>query len=172
MADPLHNMTPVSGLQGFAGRSPGQRREQASARPQPGSPRAADRVSVESAASVARRLLRERVLARTRLLLELDHDSALPTFAEVFDEESAGAFLGRLLSAQNQLAGRRARTWEGARIRRAVDQALRDGAEETLELLTCDHGDDGAGVAVIAEVMAVYGRRLAALVTELDARDR
>jgi hypothetical protein len=77
------------------------------------------------------------------------------------------AFLGRLLSAQNQLAGRRAGTWSAERVRAAVGQGLQEGAAETLELLAADGPDEGAAMALVGDVLAEFGRRLAALVDEL-----
>lgn len=165
MADPLHGTPAVSAAGGFAQRTP-ERRPLAAVRRDAGHAPQQDQVSVAAAATVARRVLRERVLARTRSRLELADDHGLPEFAEAIDSEPAAAFLGRVLSAQNQLAARRAGQWLAPRIRAALDQALREGAQEAIELLTADpqHTD---GVVVVAEVIAEYARRLAAHAGEL-----
>lgn len=160
MADSLHGTPAVSSAGGFAQRTP-ERRPLAAVRRDAGQAPQQDQVSVTAAATVARRVLRERVLARTRSRLELVDESSAPAFAEVIDLEPAAAFLGRLLSAQNQLAARRAGQWGVLRIRASLDQALREGAQETIELLAADplHTE---GVVVVAEVVAEYARRLAA----------
>lgn len=164
MGDSLHSTPPVTTVGGFAGRTPNrQDARHAPGHPAAPAPRAGDRVDVESAATVARRIVRERVLARTRLRLELDTGEHGPAFAEAIDTEPVDAFVGRLLSAQNQLAARRVATLGAERVRRLLDQSLRQGATEALELLSDDGGrSDGAAVIVIAEVLAEYGRRLAA----------
>lgn len=161
MADSLRSTTPIDAAGGFAGRRPkqpqdGQQPEQAPRR-EPEPARAADRVSREPSAHVARQLLRERVLARTRVLLELGETVGLPVFAEVIDGESVDAFLGRLLSAQNQLSARRANAMDSRLVRRCLDVALHEGVDETRELLC---GDE-PGLAFVAEVMGEYARRLA-----------
>ncbi len=159
--DPLRSPGPVHALGGFPGRAPAD----LSRRPHPrerAAERAVDRVSIHGAAVIAGRLLRERVLAQTRLSLALGEGGVGPEFAEVIEGEPVAAFLGRLLSAQNQLAARRAGVWPERRLRRRLDRALRAGAAETLELLAAD-GRDAAGAAIVAEVLAEYARRLAAL---------
>ncbi len=167
MADsPVRSTSPVNAPGGFAGRANGGTPPRSQSRPQASTPPAADRVTVVHGAMVALRLLRERVLARTRGLLELGEDVIGHEFAEMLDGEPAPAFLGRLLSAQNLLAARRAGSWPGARVRACLDEALRGGAEETLELLAADGHADPAAVAIVAEVLTDYGRRLAALVAE------
>lgn len=163
MADSLRSTTPVSAAGGFAGRAPTF--EERHGPSQPAVPqRAADRVDVEGAALVARRVLRERVMARTREGLELTDGEHGVAFAEAIETEPVAQFLGRLLSAQNQLAAWRLPTWGGPKVRRALDAALRQGATEALDLLTADGRDDGTAANVVAEVLADYGRRLAALV--------
>ena len=44
-----------------------------------------------------------------------------------------------------------------------MDWALHGGAVERLELLSADGRDDAAGVQIVTEVLAEYGRRLAAM---------
>lgn len=162
MADSLRSTTPIDPAGGFAGRRPkpqqdGQQQDHArrDAEPQ----RAADRVSREPVSHVARELLRERVLARTRTLLELGDGMAPPVFAEVMHGESVDAFLGRVLSAQNQLVARRGNAMDVRLLRRCLDVALREGVDETIELL---RGDE-PGLSFVAEVMGEYARRLANL---------
>jgi hypothetical protein len=147
---------------GYQSRSDARR--DARARPEPPRRRlGGDVVRVERGAALALPLLRERVLACTRAAFGLA-DAALPhAFAEVVEGEPVPAFLGRLLSAQNQLAAQRAGTLAPAELRRRLADALQAGAEETLDLLALDGSDDAEAVAVIAEVLAEFGRRLAAL---------
>lgn len=159
---PVQSAGPVGGLGGFAGRAPADTQRRSPSR-EDAPARAADRVSIHGSAAIASRLLRERVLAGTRRLLELEEGASGPEFAEVIEGEPIAMFLGRLLSAQNQLAGRRAAEWEERRLRRLLDLALHAGAIETLELLSADGRDDAAGVQIVTEVLAEYGRRLAAL---------
>jgi hypothetical protein len=165
MADSLRSPTPVSAAGGFAGRAPQQRHEPraGSAPSAPDAERAADRVDVESSAAVARLVLRERVLARTRERLELGDGVHTPAFAQVIEAEPVGAFVGRLLSAQNQLAAHRLPEWGPGRVRTALDDGFRAGAGEALDVLAADARDSAGAAAVVADVLAEYGRRLAAL---------
>jgi hypothetical protein len=168
MADSLRSPTPVSAAGGFAGRAPGQRQEPRvaiAASPSDGE-RAADRVDVGGSAAVARRVLRERVLARTRRWLELDDGVHTQEFAEAIEAEPVGAFVGRLLSAQNQLGAHRLAAWGAIRVRAALDHGLREGAAEALDVLTADARDAAGAAAVVADVLAEYGRRLATLADE------
>ncbi len=169
MSEPVRNAGPVDAAGGFAGRSGGfvGGRRPPAPPPPAAAPAGGDAVVVAAIAVRARRLLRERVLARTRAQLQLPDGELPPTFAEAVDDEPIGEFLGRLLSAQNQLAALRAGALGGAAARAHVDAALRDGAAEAAELLAQDAASGGAGVAVVAAVLEEYARRLAAL---LDGR--
>jgi hypothetical protein len=161
----------VSAFGGFAGRTPAD----TSRRPpshEGALARAVDRVSIHGSTAIAGQLLRERVLAGTRRVLELDEGTSGPEFAEVIEGEPIAEFLGRLLSAQNQLAARRAGRWNERRVRRLLDLALHAGAIETLELLAADGRDDAAGVQIVTEVLAEYGRRLAAMAEPQDDADQ
>jgi hypothetical protein len=167
MPEPVRNAGPVDAAGGFAGRAGGYVGARRSPAP-PATPSsvAGDDVVVAVIAVRARRLLRERVLAHTRVALALgegDGDGQ-PSFAEAVDDEPVGEFLGRLLSAQNQLAARRAAALGASGTRACLDAALRDGATEAAELLAQDEASGGAGVAVVAAVVEEYARRLAALV--------
>jgi hypothetical protein len=162
MADSLHSTPPVSAAGGFAGRTPRPPQKQAPAAVVPGG-RDAERATAAERGAVARRVLRERVLACTRELLGVDGHDGAPVFAEAIDTEPVEQFVGRLLSAQNQLAARRVAEWGTARVRRTLDAALRQGAEEAIELLSTAGRNDGQGVLVVAEVMVEYGRLLATL---------
>lgn len=165
--DSVHSASPIPGLTGFGGRTP---QAPFSAHKQPEqapTPAAADEVSVRHGRTLGLRLLRERVLAKTREQLGLAEQTHGVTFAEVMHGEPAAAFLGRLLSAQNQLAARRAGEWSGPRVRQVLADAMRAGAEETLELLTAEEAVDEAAVTVVVEVFAEFGRRLAVLIDEL-----
>jgi hypothetical protein len=91
----------------------------------------------------------------------------VPVFAEVPEDETVGEFLGRLLSAQNQLAAHRAGQWDAGRLRRCVDAGLRGGADETCAMLA--DGRDELALAAAAAVLVEYGRRLQTLCTEPTA---
>lgn len=164
MSDPLRSAAPVSASGGFADRPKEPPRRHAAGLPPPSTPRPHDEVVLAATAGRARRLLRERVLARTRQRLGLGEGDAVHVFAEDVDAESVDDFLGRLLSAQNQLGALRARALGPAPLRMALDGALRDGATEAAEMLAGDVATGGAAVAVVAEVLEAYARRLAALV--------
>lgn len=167
---PVQSPGPVGALGGFAGRTPADTsRRQASKDEAPA--RAVDRVSIHGSAAIAGQLLRERVLAGTRRLLELDEAVSGPEFAEVVAGEPIDQFVGRLLSAQNQLAARRAGDWPDRRVRQLLDVAFHAGAVETLELLQAEGGDGGEGVAIVTEILTEYARRLAALAARVPADD-
>lgn len=164
MSDPLRSTAPVSASGGFADRSKEPPRRRAGGLPLPVAQKPHDEVVLAAASGRARRLLRERVLARTRQRLGLGDGEAVHEFAEDVDAESVDAFLGRLLSTQNQLGALRARALGPAPLRAALDGALHDGATEAAEMLAGDAATGGAAVAVIAEVLEAYARRLAAMV--------
>lgn len=166
MADPLRSTAPISPAGGNPPhRQSGKGGKETPARSQPEPRPTTDRVSVHGGRLVGLQLLRERVLAHTRQLLELPEHVAVPVFAEVPEDETTGEFLGRLLSAQNQLAAQRAGSWDGARVRRCVDGGLRAGAEEACAILAEERRDEVA-LAAAAEVLAEYGRRLQALLDQ------
>ena len=162
----------VVGLSGQPGRTPNQPSQRHAAGDSgPGSELGQpvvphDEVSFRPIASVALRLLRERVLARTREVLQLDESIAVPVFAEYVEGEPVPQFLGRLLSAQNQLAGRRTGVWDAVHLRQELVKALKLGADETVELLTADGLHVDEAVAVVFLVLAEFERRIAAM---LDA---
>jgi hypothetical protein len=161
--NPVLTTTPVPGFSGFPGRSTGQPHGQAPKRdgqPQPAG--ASDLVEVADGATIVLRLLRERVLARTRELLQLEASVTGHHFAEIFDGEPVPAFVGRLLSAQNQLAASRVALWPAERLRQALAEAVQSGAEETIDLLAADATAANAAIELVAEVVQHYGRRLAA----------
>lgn len=169
MADPLRSTAPIPPAGGNPpNRQTGRGAREPAPRQERPAPRPGDLVSVHGGRLVGLQLLRERVLAHTRGLLELPEHVAVPVFAEAIEDETAGEFLGRLLSAQNQLAAHRAGDWEGARVRRCVDAGLRAGAEEACAMLTEERRDEAA-LAAVAEVRVEYGRRLQALCTEPTA---
>jgi len=122
-----------------------------------------DGVELHSGPSMARRMLRERVLARTRESLGLTSHEFVPTFAENVDAEPVAAFLGRLIGAQNQLAALRVRQLAANEIRVRLDRSLRDGVAEVMEMLSSEHRDGAAGCEFVASVLAEYTRRLAEL---------
>lgn len=104
------------------------RRDEAPARPD------FDHVVLTGKRVAALRLLRERVLENTRLLLDLPRDPRGIGFAE---PPLAGpkVWAGRLLSDQNLLGGRRAGEWAAPRIRACLEEGLDQGLAETLEIL-------------------------------------
>lgn len=167
--DAVHSPGPVSSLGGFAGRAPADPQRRPPAREGAIALPAVDSVSIHAAAVIAGALLRERVLAGTRRLLRLGGGAVGPEFAELLEGEPVGTFLGRLLSAQNQLAAHAPAHWPEQRLRRCLDRALQAGANETLELLAGDERADAAGVLWVGEVLVEYGRRLAALAGTDDA---
>lgn len=171
--DAVHSPAPVSSLGGFAGRAPAdpQARRHPAAEGAPVAAFPADSVSIHAAAAIAGPLLRERVLAASRRLLRIGPGVGGPEFAELLEGEPVGAFLGRLLSAQNQLAAHAPPQWHERRVRRCLDRALQAGANEALELLATDDRADAAGVLWVGEVLVEYGRRLASLAAQLPTAD-
>lgn len=167
MADSLRSTTPVTGAGGFAGRASPEPRPRAhpgqAAAEREATAGGGDRVELGGAGQLARRLLRQRVLAGTRAGLELPTADGGPVFAEVIDEEPLPLFVDRLWSAQNQLGARRLAAWGAGRVRQVLDAALRRGADETIDLLLHAGSQGEAGAGVVAAVLAEYARRLAAL---------
>ena len=164
MADnPVRTTSSVPGFSGYPGRSSsqpqGQLHKRGTETPTAG---AADRVEVTAGATIALQLLRQRVLARTRMLLELEQAVTVPNFAEVLDGEPVPAFLGRLLSAQNQLAACRTTAWPPERLRSCLADAMLLGADETIELLAADAHASSEAIDIVAEVVQQFSRRLAA----------
>ena len=166
MSDPLSNAAPVGKTSRLGGRGQPQQplwnvgaQSQGDVREGLG-----DGVVLHLPAAIVRQLLRERVLARTRCRRGLEDGECVPTFAEEVDAESLAAFVGRLLGAQNQLAALRKGTMASAELRRRLDEAMRDGTAEVIEMLTGDGSDLRAlaAVEVVAEVLAEYARRLSA----------
>lgn len=164
MAD--HNVpspSPVAGLSGYPGRPLPQPsaspREPAAAAAAVEPPPEGDQVLLHPASSIVLQLLRERILARTRAALGLTGGAAVPEFAEVVATEPLPQFVGRLLSAQNQLAALRRPPLELARSRRMLAEALQLGAQETSELLAgAEHAAEGQ--ALVRAVLVEFGRRL------------
>lgn len=172
MADSLPKTPPVGSVPSYAGqpRRGAQHRRGARADGEDDSPIAEqskrrDGVDVHLPEAIARRLLRERVLARTRVALGLRDGEFVPRFAEDVDAEPLTAFVGRLLGAQNQLAALRVAELSQSELRARLDRAMRDGVAEVVEMLSCDGEDEHAvaAVAVVADALAEYGRRLAEL---------
>lgn len=127
-----------------------------------------DGVELHSGATLARQLLRERVLSRTRERLELMPGEFVPSFVENVEEEPVGVFLGRLIGAQNQLAALRVRQLSQGEIRSRLDSALRDGVAEAMEMVAPDPRDGAVGCEFVADVLADYGRRIAELALSDD----
>jgi hypothetical protein len=159
--DTLRSASPVQGMAGYGRYSAQHPHARDAKRDTEDRAECADAVSLHGGRTLGLRLLRERVLARTRTALGFPAAVASLPFAEITDGEPVGAFLGRLLSAQNLLAGLMAIAAPGAHPRELCDAAFRDGAEETLELLTRDDRPDLAALDVVGEVLAEFARRLA-----------
>ena len=143
MADSLSNAAPVSGLGGMPNRSAHDavhRRRDGSGDEAPAERQRADEVARHGDVElVARELLRERVLARTRQRLGLPRTGGnVPAFAESVASESTAAFVGRLVGAQNLLAALRAKDLPPDRLRRDLDDAMRAGIVETRDLLAAE----------------------------------
>ncbi len=160
MTDEIRTTSPVAAAGGFAGRAPAQPNPRGAGKDEAAPERASDRVSFDRDVEHAMRLLRERVLARTRALLGVPEGMSTPEFAEVVEGEPIETFLGRLLSAQNQLTARRTGVWTPEGVRRACHRALEQGVAETLELLTADGRSAHQGIGAVGEVLIAYGRRL------------
>lgn len=159
MADTLRSTTPVPAAGGFLGRQPESRTPRRS--PQPEARQAGpepDQVVHADSVEGVRQLLRQRVLARTRLHLGLDSSVAVIAFAEDLQGEPVSTFVGRLMSAQNQLGARRQPAFAPTALRRECDAALRQGLAEAHELL--EAAGDQPGLAVLAAVLAEYERRV------------
>ena len=94
-----------------------------------------DSVQLTEPHMAAFRLLRERVLENTRLALGLPRNAiGQYPFARI-PGDRVQVFLGRLISDQNLLAGKRRGTWLGSAICKAIEESLVQGIEETLEIL-------------------------------------
>lgn len=162
MADtPIESARPVGGMGKPFARHPDLSQAPATATDADGRAVRDDSVEVRHGRTLALDLLRQRVLAHSRRQLELDPAAPVPEFAEVADGEPIPTFLGRLLSAQNQLAARCVGRLAPHDVRRRLDLALQEGAEETMDMLV-EHGSTHT-LAVVVDVLQEYGRRLAAL---------
>ena len=94
-----------------------------------------DTVELTEPHMAAFRLLRERVLENTRLALGLPRNAVGQyPFARI-PGDRVKVFLGRLISDQNLLAGKRRGTWLDGAIRKAIEESLIQGLQETLEIL-------------------------------------
>lgn len=152
MSDSLHSASPVDRVGGFAGRAPNRQPggQPGSRKPEGRGPEVAVD-AVQLSTLPVRQLLRERVLAATRAALALPAStpSVGPVFAEAVDSEPLTTFVGRLLSAQQQLAGA---THQGHRL--LLASAFDAGAAEAVELL-----GEGAR-AVVNGALAAYAERI------------
>ncbi len=123
-----------------------------------------DQVELTEPRRVVLRLLRERVLENTRLLLDLPVRMRRRTFADLTEPpgEHADRFVGRLLSDQNWLAARRAGTWPAARIREATADGMTDGVSETLHILYEVGELDAEAWTLVCDVLAEFQRKVEA----------
>lgn len=167
MADPLNSASPVGGLHGLGAHANPLQQRAVGKVDGDGAAKPGDEVTLCRGRTFGLRLLRERVLARTRRRLGLPEQSNLHSFAEVLEREPVAKYLGRLLSAQNHLAALGADSVAPSRVREALDVALREGAQETIELLTGEVQSDHVALEVVAEVLAEFGKRLSSQVSDV-----
>ena len=121
-----------------------------------------DRVELSAAGVAVLAVLRARVLARTRELLDLPATHGHPDPApDLLDLEPA-QFLGHLLSEQNLLAAARAGVWPPDRIRTRVGQALTLGAADAIDVLEDVGRLDDAAWHAIESVLIEFRRKIAA----------
>jgi hypothetical protein len=83
--NPLRGPEPIGGLGGYGNRPSPQQGAPGRHGTRDAAVAPTDRVSVHHGARTTLRLLRERVLARTRLALDLPAATVVPEFAEVVD---------------------------------------------------------------------------------------
>ena len=94
-----------------------------------------DTVELTEPHLAAFRLLRERVLENTRLALGLPRSAVGQyPFARI-PGDRVQVFLGRLISDQNLMAGKRRGQWLDSAIQTAIEESLEQGIQETLEIL-------------------------------------
>lgn len=170
MGDSLSQAGSVPAIGQYPNSQDLQKRHSASHSEQNAEPnaKAQDGVELHSGASLARQLLRERVLSRTRELLELTPGEFAPSFAENVEAEPVSTFLGRLIGSQNQLAALRVQQLSQSEMRSRLDMALRDGIAEAMDMLAPDSRDGTAGCEFVGDVLAEYGRCIASLALDDD----
>ena len=125
--------------------------------PQPD--RRLDQVHLTEPRLATLRLLRERILENTRLFLDLPRLPGGPRFAQG-DAERADLFVGRLLSDQNLLAGRRGGVWPPEQIRNALLEGMIQGLAETLEILFELEELNKTSWNLVSDVLNVFHRKV------------
>jgi len=127
-----------------------------------------DTVELTEPHMAAFRLLRERVLENTRLTLGLPRSvvGQYP-FARI-PGDRVQVFLGRLISDQNLMAGKRRGQWLDAAIQSAIEESLEQGIQETLEILyELDELDMGIWRLVCSVIDAYYEKVVSATPEEM-----
>ena len=125
-----------------------------------------DQVELTEPHKAVLRLLRQRVMENTRLLLGLPRNDSAPTFARL-DVNRAGLFVGRLLSDQNLLAARAQGALPPAAIRAALAEGMDHGVAETLQILYELEALDELSWRLVCDVIEEFQRKLDACVQEL-----
>ena len=97
--------------------------------------RGLDEVRLTPPVEVTLRLLRERILERTRQALSLPVDRRTLGAFVAAPGDGTEQIVGRLISEQNWLAGRRRAEWGEARVAAALQEGTTRGLEETIEIL-------------------------------------
>jgi hypothetical protein len=120
-------------------------------------PQAVDLFRFAPSRAVILRLLRERVLARTRSLLGLPLPAQPAHFADA-SELAVADFVGRVWAEQTQMAALRLHVHPDGQERRTLAEAFELGANETLEMLQDAGRLDAASEDLIAQVLAAFAR--------------
>ncbi|MHC4896785.1 MAG: hypothetical protein ACYTGW_06715 [Planctomycetota bacterium] len=129
-----------------------------------------DSVELTEPHMAAFRLLRERVLENTRLTLGLPRSAVGQYPFACIPGDRVQVFLGRLISDQNLLAGKRRGDWLEPAIRDAIEDSLMQGIEETLEILyELDELDMDIWRLVCSVIDAYYEKMVA--VSPADMRE-
>ena len=129
-----------------------------------------DTVELTEPHMAAFRLLRERVLENTRLTLGLARSAVGQyPFARI-PGDRVQVFLGRLISDQNLMAGKRRGQWLDTAVQSAIEESLEQGIQETLEILyELDELDMDIWRLVCSVIDAYYAKVAAASPEELHA---
>ena len=106
------------------------------------------------------RLLRHRVLEQTRKALRLPRSSSLHIEWSPGPADRAEVFVGRLLSDQNLLAGKRRGHWDSAQLDAALEEGMTNGLSETLDILEDIRELDEEAWDFVCGVMEEFQRKV------------